>query len=59
MPSFDADSSATESTHRAAHIPAHKDFREKYFQGFKKDSDGEWQFDFQSDDSMVESSGVV
>jgi tRNA (guanine10-N2)-methyltransferase len=23
---------------RDTHVPAHKDFREKYFQGFKKDS---------------------
>ncbi|KAI0821690.1 tRNA guanosine-2'-O-methyltransferase [Trametes gibbosa] len=33
-PSFDPAHAVTE--HVEAHIPAHKDFREKYFQGFKK-----------------------
>ncbi|KAG6920242.1 hypothetical protein DXG01_005011 [Tephrocybe rancida] len=34
-PSFEHQESSTEATH----IPAHKDFREKYFQGFKKEDD--------------------
>jgi tRNA (guanine10-N2)-methyltransferase len=25
-------------TNGSSHVPAHKDFREKYFQGFKKDN---------------------
>jgi hypothetical protein len=27
------------SSSQSIHIPAHRDFREKYFQGFKKPSD--------------------
>lgn len=36
-PSFDPVGEAEES--RDTHVPAHKDFREKYFQGFKRDSE--------------------
>lgn len=36
-PSFDPVREAEES--RDTHVPAHKDFREKYFQGFKRDSE--------------------
>lgn len=33
VPSFDADSN------EASHVPAHKGFRDKFFQGFKKESE--------------------
>lgn len=33
-PSFDPAHAVTENV--SSHVPAHKDFREKYFQGFKK-----------------------
>ena len=32
VPSFDADSTET------GHVPAHKGFRDKFFQGFRKDA---------------------
>ncbi|KAI0762102.1 tRNA guanosine-2'-O-methyltransferase [Trametes elegans] len=37
-PSFDPAHAVTENV--ATHVPAHKDFREKYFQGFKKGEAG-------------------
>ncbi|PSR76500.1 hypothetical protein PHLCEN_2v8403 [Hermanssonia centrifuga] len=35
-PTFDSSTSEKEANEAPAHVPAHKDFREKYFQGFKK-----------------------
>ncbi|KAH9942477.1 tRNA guanosine-2'-O-methyltransferase [Epithele typhae] len=38
-PSFDPEHAVTENVVGEAHVPAHKDFREKYFQGFGKKGD--------------------
>jgi tRNA (guanine10-N2)-methyltransferase len=54
MPSFDAGS----DDNQMGHIPAHKDFRKKYFQGFKKDSDKE-KNESGSQDDVEENSGIV
>jgi tRNA (guanine10-N2)-methyltransferase len=36
-PVFKSNGSDSEKQQTTAHVPAHKDFREKYFQGFRKD----------------------
>ena len=35
-PTFDPAHAVTENPDVDTHVPAHKDFRSKYFQGFKK-----------------------
>lgn len=40
-PKFEPTVNDTETKKEGEHVPAHRDFREKYFLGFKKDSESD------------------